>query len=167
MLLSVRHFNQCVTFILPFKVLSYLHITGTQCSPPFLSLILLCFSAGHIHKSKPVEMAVDYFNVFEIISLICWFREEIVQTATSCGSRWEMSWSRGSVRARESNWSFRSTINTSCTGLKNFLWWLCSLFQLERKTSCSVGFVTRQQPRGLVENLSISIKLWGQNKLLG
>lgn len=174
---------------------------------------------------------MDCFDVFEIISIICWFREEMIQTATSwkcnlsstwfvfysqiylpvlyvsnhstlkiskynikvndkypqcfrwllehvaadlcCDHHWlvllrvhcwEMSWSRGSVRAPEVT---GVSINTSCTGLENFLWWLCSLFQLEKKTPCSVGFVTRQQPRGLLGNLSISIKLWGQNKLLG
>lgn len=87
-----RHFNQCVTFILPFKVLSYLHITGTPCSPPFLCRIFLCFPPAHIHKSELVESAMDCFDVFEIISVICWFREEMVQAATSWKCSLSSTW---------------------------------------------------------------------------
>lgn len=74
-------------------MLSYLHITGTQRSPPVLSLIFLCFPPAHIHKSKPVETTLDYFDVCEIISLICCLQEEMVQTATSWKCRFDLNMS--------------------------------------------------------------------------
>lgn len=41
------------------------------------------FPPVYFHKLKPVETAMDYFDVFEIISLIFFDLEVMVQTAIS------------------------------------------------------------------------------------